>query len=220
MKARYQQLSKRFLQRKPRERALWFFIALGAVILLLDTLLLEGQRADIASHKQAIERAEQQIGQLVAEQRRLSDAVGEDPNEIARRDISEREETIAELKAELAQRVDKFISPEQMQQVLRQLVQASDGVSLLYLESEPPRALSTTASENNERVDGAQVFSRGVRIGLTGNFHGLVAYLQMLENMPWVIGWSMLKIDASAYPDNRFELRLYTLSIDEEWLRV
>jgi len=220
MKARYQQLSKRFLQRKPRERALWFFIALGAVILLLDTLLLEGQRADIASHKQAIERAEQQIGKLVTEERRLSDAVGEDPNEIARRDISDREQTIAELKAELAQRVDKFISPEQMQQVLRQLVQASDGVSLLYLESEPPRALNTTASEDDERVDGVQVFSRGVRIGLTGNFHGLVAYLQMLENMPWVIGWSMLKIDASAYPDNHFELRLYTLSIDEEWLRV
>lgn len=220
MKARYQQLSKRFLQRKTRERALWFFIVLGAVVLLLDTLLLEDQRAEIATQEQRIEQIEQQIGELVTEQRRLSGAVGEDPNEIARRAISAREETLAELKTELAQRFEEFISPEQMQQVLRSLVQASDGVSLLYLESEQPRSLGTTISQEDERIDDPQVFSRGVRVGLTGTFHGLVAYLQMLEDMPWVVGWSMLKIDATDYPDNHFELRLYTLSIDEEWLRV
>ena len=220
MKARYQALARRFDQKKPRERALWFLISIGAMLLVLDTLLLEDLREQNQQQEQAISQTQEQIAELVQQQAQLSAQVGDDPNEIARAEIAEQEQALKVLQAELGERFEAFISPEQMRQVLRALVQASRQIDLLTLESKTPRLISTQVSESEEDISVPQVFSRGVNVELTGSFHGLLAYLTMLEDLPWVVGWRVLEIDAEHYPENHFRLHLFTLSIDEEWLRV
>ena len=75
-------------------------------------------------------------------------------------------------------------------------------------------------------VAGAEVkapellYRHGVEIVVQGSYLEMINYMQALEALPVQLFWGGARLDAQQYPDARLTLTLYTLSLDEKWMKL
>jgi MSHA biogenesis protein MshJ len=77
----------------------------------------------------------------------------------------------------------------------------------------PPAAAAATAPHD-------LLYRHGVEIVVQGNYGDLVKYLSALEQLPAQLIWGGATLGVEKYPDSRLTLTLYTLSMDEKWMRL
>jgi MSHA biogenesis protein MshJ len=66
----------------------------------------------------------------------------------------------------------------------------------------------------------SNIFKHGVEITLRGAYPDLLAYVAELERRPWKMYWGRLKLDAAEGEDTHMVLTLYTLSLEQAWLKL
>lgn len=214
---------ERINARTLRERVLILAVVIGVPIFVIDTYVWLPARDTIAVRTQTAQRMQNEYQQLQTHYDALQRGdVEHDPNADLRAQIANMEPVIEDMQQALSEQVARLISPQQMNTVLRAMVDTQQGLRLLSLRSLAPRqvALGYTDTASTEQENLLRIYHRGVDLKLQGNFHALVAYLDMLDDLPWVLGWDWLHLSGEEYPASVFHLRLYTLSIDREWLRV
>ena len=64
------------------------------------------------------------------------------------------------------------------------------------------------------------VYQHGIEIRLAGSYNALLNYLEELERMPQRVMWNHVSLTVEKYPRNVMVLRVYTLSLDRNWLVV
>jgi MSHA biogenesis protein MshJ len=64
------------------------------------------------------------------------------------------------------------------------------------------------------------LYRHGVEITLQGSYLDMVAYMTELETMPVQLFWGKAKLEAQEYPKARLTLTLYTLSLDQKWMKL
>jgi MSHA biogenesis protein MshJ len=62
------------------------------------------------------------------------------------------------------------------------------------------------------------IYQHGVEIRLAGGYNDLVNYLAELEQMPQRVMWNSVRFEVIRYPRNEMTVRVYTLSLDRNWL--
>lgn len=215
---------ERINARTLRERVLILAVVIGVLVFVVDTYVWLPTRDAIASREQAIQRLQTEYLRLQARYDTLQHEAKRDPNVALRTTLADLKPEIEKIRQELGEQVAQLISPQQMNTVLRAMVDTQQGLRLASLQSLAPQEIALgntdTDATNAEQNDLLRVYRRGVDLTLQGSFHALVAYLDMLEDLPWVLGWDWLHLSGEDYPISVFHLRLYTLSIDQEWLRV
>ena len=213
------------IQKRPlRERGIILATALVVMVFLIDTLLLYPDREE---KKQLLNRINSLQGELTTLKQQESDllaSISRDPDALLKERIARLTLEVQRSRDSLETEFSQFISPEQMNSALRSLVSVTEGVSLFSLRSLPTETVfAPTADEHLNQTDESAlttgIFRRGVELELTGSFHGLVRYLDMLDELPWIISWEKVQVYGD-YPETKFRLRLYTLTLDEGWLRV
>lgn len=132
-------------------------------------------------------------------------------------------------------REDHMISPARMLYVLRALINARPGLSLVELTTEPGRPVWPTtddepaqpgAEAGKPAPDAAQpaatpaYYEHAVTLRVEGSYALLTDYVERLEGLPWTIRWESIRLDASRHPRLELTLRLYTLSREPEWARL
>ena len=82
---------------------------------------------------------------------------------------------------------------------------------------DPVRALAAgREAAANAAAEG--IYQHGVEIRLAGGYNDLLNYLAELELMPQQVMWNSVKLEVIKYPRNEMSLRVYTLSLDKNWL--
>lgn len=76
-------------------------------------------------------------------------------------------------------------------------------------------ASSVPASKAREML-----YRHGVEMVLQGSYPDMVAYMEALERLPVQLFWGKAQLDARSYPDAKLTLTLYTLSLDDKWLKL
>ena len=74
--------------------------------------------------------------------------------------------------------------------------------------------------ETTARAQDANIYKHGVEITVSGQYEDFLRYLDKLEALPWQLYWGDLYVDGSDYPAVRMRLLVYTLSLDEAWLKL
>lgn len=64
------------------------------------------------------------------------------------------------------------------------------------------------------------LYRHGVEIVLQGNYLDMIDYMNALETLPTQLFWGKATLDASAYPKAQLTLTLYTLSLDQKWMKL
>ena len=169
-----------------------------------------------------------QLEAEVAEQSRLQRAKANDPNaKLAR----ERQVLAAELSAlneSMSAVLDRFVPPERMPELLRQVIRHHDGLRLKKMERLPvepimltdivdqPEAVEEEARKNEKPV----MYLHPMRLEFEGNYFQVLAYLAELEESDWDLGWRRLSYVVTAYPDADIAIEIETLSRDRSWIGV
>lgn len=64
------------------------------------------------------------------------------------------------------------------------------------------------------------LYRHGVEIVLQGSYLDMINTMQALEALPVQLFWGGARLDAQQYPEARLTLTLYTLSLDEQWMKL
>lgn len=225
-----------------RERA----IAAAAVVLgggflifnfAIDPLLVKARSAGRAEAAARAELAQQQaqVATLTAQ--------NADPDAVNRRRLAQTKQELAAVTVRLAGFEAGMVPPAKMQAFLQGLLAKNRAIELLGLKTLPATrvgasagvekteaAVGTTAQTardpGKDKTGAAEpataegIYQHGIEIRLAGSYNDLLNYLAELERMPQRVMWNSISLTVEKHPRNVMVLRVYTLSLDRNWLVV
>ena len=234
----WQQWAARFAALTRRERA----IVAGAVLVGggflifnfgIDPLLVKARSATRAEVAARAELAQQQS--MVA----TLNAKNADPDAANRSRLAQARQELSAVSARLTSFEAGMVPPARMQAFLEGLLAKNRSIELLGLKTLPVTQVgATAAADKTEAAAGAiaqaakdsgkdgsvqtgdGIYQHGIEIRLAGSYNDLLNYLAELERMPQRMMWNSISLTVEKYPRNIMVLRVYTLSLDRNWLVV
>lgn len=239
MKKYWLQFNARVNAMNWRERALVFATAAVVVGSALNQVLLEPV---LNQHRKFSAQVKENRARLVLIQAQLAAlAQGEDPDAPLRSRSRSIKREIAKVDGALQGMQKKLVAPNNMANVLEDILSRNRQLRLVALKTLPAAPLvekseqQPASPESNPakipaevaksahaaaRVTERLIYKHGVEITVQGSYPELLHYLAELESLPWQMYWSGLKLKVDAYPRARMTLTLYTLSLDKVWMSV
>lgn len=230
LRMRWQNWCAQFLARPRRERAiLAIALLLGGGFLLFNFGIdATWQKTHAAQAETIVTRTEllQQKVQLITVQ-----AVA-DPDAANRRRLTQLKDAMNAINTRLTRFEQGMVSPSRMRGFLEDLLARNRGVELLELKTLPPEPVghptknapgasyqaSTRSAETTTTSSADGIWQHGIELRLAGSYLDLLNYLTGLEAMPQRLMWNRLELISTHYPRNEMVLRVYTLSLDKDWL--
>ena len=190
-------------------------------------------------------RAETTARAELARQQAQAAALGAqnvDPDAANRRRLAQVKQELAAVSERLADFEAGMVPPARMQAFLQGLLARNRAIELLELKTLPvtlvgasPKVeiqagMSVPAAKDagkdkagQDEADpgsGGGIYQHGIEIRLAGDYNGLLNYLAELERMPQRLLWNSVRFTVEKYPRNIMVVRVYTLSLDRNWLVV
>ena len=123
-----------------------------------------------------------------------------------------------------------LIPPHKMIAAIKMLLTAQPGLTLVALQTEPPRpALGEPTAEAGgvpEQIPSGQAppsesfYKHGLNVRVQGSYAQLAEYVARLEGLPWTVQWESVKLDVRQHPRLELTLKLNTLSRESTWARL
>jgi MSHA biogenesis protein MshJ len=232
-------LARRYDRFSTREQALVAGLSFVMVYVLGDTLLLapsavKHKRAaqDIAQKRQEVQTLSSQLAALEARR-------AQDPETIARGRLGELQSQLSAMQVDIRKQSALLIAAERMPAVLERLLANHPRVDLVELKALPrvvidldPNAKKGGAPEQSAKTAaGASggknaddlprgLYRYGLEISIRGGYLDLLGYLRAIEAYPEKFFWERVDLTAAEYPVTTLKIKLYTLSLDSQWMRV
>jgi MSHA biogenesis protein MshJ len=212
---RAKRLLRLFEARAYRERVL---ILVTAVVLVfaLGMLLLEPLTRAAGEERARALRLQSEIGDFEARILAVQQELGSGPVMRLRRQQERLRGELGELDLRLNEAASRLIDPEQMVEVLEELLASRGRLQLLSLENEPVVALLSEEST----PAAARLYRHGFVLRIRGDYLSVVDYVRSLEAQPWPFFWDALRYQVDEHPQAVVELRVHTLSNSAEWVGV
>ncbi|WP_432460160.1 hypothetical protein [Agarivorans sp. QJM3NY_25] len=215
MTERWQQWQQRFASLSLRERALilisgFVVLSFPAYYFWLEPMSLQQAKAKTAFIRLSAELKENQI-QIDYSQRKLA----EDPNAEIQRQVAQLRAQSGQIDRQLAIQQAGLIPVGEMAEVLEQLLQHSEGLQLLSLDSIAPEPVLTREEESDNSLN---FYRHGIRLKLTGGYFPLLKYLQKVEALPQRFLWQLIEYQVDAYPRANITIDIYTLSSHKDFI--
>ncbi len=240
LSAQWAQWNGKFAALTRRERAIVAAALLfgGGFLIFnfgIDPFVLKARSASRAEVAARSELGQQQM-QIAALTAQNADPDGPNRNRLAqaRQELAKVDERLQRFEAGM-------VPPARMQAFLEGLLARNRAIELLGLKTLPVTLVGTSAAtEKTEATVGAIVqpakekpvqggaasgaaegiYQHGIEIRLAGSYNDLLNYLAELERMPQRVMWNSVSLTVEKHPRNVMVLRVYTLSLDRNWLVV
>lgn len=201
--------------RSLRERVFVLIAVLALIGILWDAFLMG-----------PVGRSRKQLGPEVATLRTEVDRINQaiealarkdltDPNAALKAQLQQTRGGIADLDNQLGGLTSGLIAPEEMVQVLKQVLEHTAPLELAALRTLPAESLASLVPGE---VLPSQVFRHGVELELTGNYLDLIGFLRKIDAMPARFYWQTLELDVEDHPRLRVKITAYTLGQEEAWI--
>jgi len=232
--ARLQILAQRLNALSLRERGLIFVAGAVLIYIAWHTLLM----GPLTARELAAEN------RLAAARRRLSDIeqmgslATDNPLAAATARNASLESRLSAIDADLRTASQGYVAPDRTSELLRKMLDDQPGLKLVSMKSLPvvnlsqvPAATAATGASSATSAaappgsDGGAAADMGpylhpVELVVVGDFGSIVAYLRVLEGLPWKIHWQELELTAQDYPANRVRIVIGSLSLSSDWIAV
>ena len=232
MKAQWEQWSLKLMALSQRERLMVFAAVLALIWVVCDTLVVSPQLKTQKAYRDEIALKRDEVAKLQAQQVAVINAAKVDPDAEKRQRLDELREKMVIMDAELQQMQRELISPARMPQVLESVLQRDRAIRLVGMETLPVAAIQSQAPvapavAGTPPQDPAKtvstdlgIYKHAFRIKVEGGYLDLIRYVEALESSAWKMNWDDLALEAGTYPKSTLTLTLYTLSLDQAWLRI
>ena len=138
------------------------------------------------------------------------------------------------LRQQLAEGTGGLVSPQQMFELMRSMIDAAPRLKLLQLRRlaveplfQPDPAAQSAAAEakplpgetvEDEMQQRPALYRHVMRVRLQGRYADILGWLRQLEQLPWQLMWNRVELTARDYPVIEVELTLSTVSSSRAWV--
>jgi MSHA biogenesis protein MshJ len=126
-----------------------------------------------------------------------------------------------------------LVPPERIAPLLEAILRANGRLKLVSVRTLPVDPLSSLGGAQEQGAPGAApapapaaaraselLFRHGVELTVRGSYLDMVDYMSALESLPTQLFWGKAQLEVEHYPSVRLTLTLYTLSLDEKWMKL
>lgn len=219
IKQRYEALSARIDALSLRERGMIFATLAALLYLFWSTLLLAPLEQEQQALLEQIETLRGEVTALDSQTLAVMQRHNTDPNRKEREQLADIEHQLAQTERQISETISGLIEPEQMADILEQVLQRQRGLTFVRLENLGREALVDVDTED-AGVDTAGIFKHSLRLELEGSYTELLAYLRELERLEVQFRWDEVSITMLDYPRAAITITVHTLSMQEGWLSV
>ena len=228
-RAQWQKLGAQFDAKVQRERMLIAVAAVGGVILLGNSFLVEPALARARQLQRQSEQQTMEANGLMAQADGIRAQLQMDPDAGRKAEIGQLKLRLAEVESSLKALEDGFVPPGQMNGVLENLLAGNGRVRLISLKSLAPTNLAEPPKPKDQEKAAEPVvqvpsplglYKHGVELRLEGSYGDLYAWLAQLESSQRKLLWGEVRFAVTEYPRAVMSLTVYTLSTDKAWLAI
>jgi MSHA biogenesis protein MshJ len=238
MKKYWQTLSARIDARTLRERTMLFAMAAAFLIFLMFFFVLNPSYArqkimldDMAHQQEKINAVDLEITHTI-------EASSVDPDAAERARLNKVQDQAKALRANLTAMQAGMVPAERMSFMLEQILRAHRGLHLKSMrtladsEADPVAPLvaggapavavanPAGAAAHAEAAPAKLLHRHGVELVVQGSYPDMVAYMAALEGMQGQIFWDRADMAVETYPTATLTLTLYTINLDQKWLKL
>jgi MSHA biogenesis protein MshJ len=202
-----------------RERVIIFGAGVALVYIAWQTLLMDPLAARAKLAAQQLMEAHRQMT-VIDEAGTASSQNPAVAAALRNRALAQR---LGALDAELNSAAQGYVAPERMTELLRELLGEQRGLKLVSLSNLPVESLSHPSGSSPDApiaTDDRGPFLHPVEMVVEGDYASVVAYLRVLEALPWRIHWLKVELTAGEYPVNRVRIVIGALSLSPYWMAV
>ena len=231
-----------------RERAMVFVAVTAAILFLIYTLAVEPMLARQTLLLAQIKQQQNQIAGIDMEITAKAQGFNLDPDAQERARLLAARAEIDRISAGLLAVQKGLVAPEKIAPLLENLLGGHGKLRLMAMKTLPVTGMSETfAATAAAPVPGVTpaapagqpalagqpaqaaaaapkprelLYRHGVEIVLQGSYLDMVSYMAALEALPVQLFWGKASLDAQQYPNSRLTLTLYTLSLDQKWMKL
>lgn len=219
--SQWQQYSERFLKLQLRER---YLIGYGSALLLLwlgALYLLQPLWQMQVQLKQQNRSSLQQIVGLQQQIDEVQQALSVNPDQQLQQNIDRMLASEQQLLGQIRSVTGRYISGEQMVQLLQDVLNQQQNIRLMALENLPAKAVLLPGVSSGQ-TPGAKplLYRHSTKLTFAGPYAGLQQLLQRLEQLPWQLHWRTLNYQVKEYPQAELQLELETVSEYDSYLKI
>ena len=222
MRDRWRKLLERFSALSLRERWLIVIALVAVAYQAADLLILERQFGEIERLNNQVAQDNAAIVRLNSELNMLSQRALDDPNKRLRGQIEGSRSEVQRLQARLHEAAEELISPQDMARLLEQMLVQQEQLTMLRLQTLEVVPLLNRQGGESDVVGKVQagLHRHGFSLEFSGGYLATLDYLETLERLPWRFFWDSVDYEVVEYPQSIVRLKLYTLSLSEDWIGV
>jgi MSHA biogenesis protein MshJ len=215
-----------------RERIMSFVAAAAALAFVVHFIVIgpllrkqELLRSQVVQQQNNIAGINEQITQKLQE-------AEADPDAPVRARLAAVRDESGRLTETLRAMQQGLVAPERVAPLLETILRANGRLKMLSLRTLPVEPLSGIgARKGTAETDPAPaavktsgkrelLFRHGVELTVRGSYLDMVDYMTVLEGLPTQLFWGKAQLEVEEYPSVRLTLTLYTLSLDEKWMKL
>lgn len=221
-----QQAAAQFDARSRRERVLMLGAAVALAFMLADALWLTPALRRFQAARLAETQATTTLESLRADGERLR-AQSSAEAQARQAELASWRERVRAGDARLREHQAALVPPDQMVALLEQMI-SGHAVRVRSLQTLARTDLLADPAANPGATPAApaapgtqpSLYRHGVELTLEGSYADLVAWLRAVEALPQRLLWGGVQFKVEQYPKATLTLRLYTLSLEHQWLQI
>jgi len=209
--------------------ALLTFMFLGWYAYLIEPLKLTERSlvTELNGKREQLRTLNEQFTLMSEKQRR-------DPGSEARERLAKLRDEQKQMSVEIRGATAHLVAPELMPEVLRSMLKSADGLTLVGMHGLGSTPLLKPAGDEKAAAGGKpepakpaaaqeqgvlnNAYKHGVQIEFAGDFFATLDFLHRLEALEWKFFWESVTFDVKDYPRAVATVRVFTLSLDKNWI--
>ena len=193
-----------------RERILVGFGVIAAVWMIWLFAIWDVLGVGVSDAEAELRRVQSELASATQNQQTEADLARDRQALLVRVDSLTNE--IASEQRALDNTMTAFVKPDDVSQVLRDLLATNRGVKLVALKSLPVKEISVS--------EAVVFYQHPISVELEGSFTAIYTYLDAVEKRSGVISFHSLEYEVSEHPEATARVELSTVSRSKEWLGV
>ena len=174
-----------------------------------------------------------------------SDTVKNNPQQGLSQQMIDAKKTSDELDKKIHDKTISMVSPKDMNNILAQVIQKSEGLLVLKIQSIEKKLMvqikksdgsqsgdtkrdgtknqtpaDDKAKSNTVSKDNLSVFEHGISLEMSGGYFETLNFLKALEKHHLSVVWDAVDYEVVKYPKASIKIVMHTLSLDEDFIGV
>jgi MSHA biogenesis protein MshJ len=230
LRQRWQLFAARIDALGQRERVMAFGGLLASLVFVANLTVLDPLQRKQEQLRGRIAQQQNNIDGINAEIVQKLEQAQADPDAPAHMRLAAVRGETERLSNELRAMQRGLVPPERVAPLLEAILRANGRLKLVSVRTLPVDPLSSLGDTKEQGAAGAApapaagarelLFRHGVELTVRGSYLDMVDYMTALESLPTQLFWGKAQLEVEQYPGVRLTLTLYTLSLDEKWMKL